>query len=274
MKHQSTRGPGHEEPTVYPHLNAVLKDLVDGAKNALGPNFFAAYLQGSFALGDADLHSDVDFLIVTHDEVSPLEETQLQAMHEKFPDLEVDWAQHLEGSYVTKAALKRPDPGRTPWLYVDNGSRLLQRSDHDNTAVTRWVLREHGVILEGPDPKNVVDPITAAELRAEVAALIPEWAAQLRADPEGMNNAWRQPHTLLSYCRTLQTLDAGRVTSKLEAGKWALRTLDPEWSDLIQRALDDRPNPWGRAHQSSDPATVERTWAFIDYVVAFTNSQT
>jgi predicted nucleotidyltransferase len=273
MKLRRSTDPGHKDPTVYAQLNAVLVDLVEGAKNVLGPNFLAAYLQGSFALGDPDLHSDVDFLIVTHDEVSPLEESQLQTMHEKFPDLDVDWAKHLEGSYVAKAALKRPDPARTPWLYVDNGSRMLERSEHDNTAVTRWVVREYGVILDGPDPKSLVDPVTAAELRAEVAAVIPEWAGKLRADPEGMNNAWRQPHTVLSYCRTLQTLDSGRVTSKLEAGRWALRTLDSEWSNLIQRALDDRPDPWRRARESSDPAIVERTWAFIDYVVAFANSQ-
>jgi predicted nucleotidyltransferase len=37
---------------------------VKRARLILGANFFGAYLQGSFALGDADLHSDCDFLVV------------------------------------------------------------------------------------------------------------------------------------------------------------------------------------------------------------------
>lgn len=87
----------------------------------------------------------------------------------------VTWASHLEGSYVVKAALRRLDPRHTPWLYVDNGSRVLERSDHDNTAVTRWVLCEHGVVLAGADPKDLIDPVTTAELRQEVTGVIPEW---------------------------------------------------------------------------------------------------
>lgn len=254
-------------PTVYAELNEVLADLVADANGILGGNFCGVYLQGSFALGDADLHSDVDFLIVTEDEVSATQEIELQAMHERFPNLDVGWAQHLEGSYVPRAALRRPDPRRAPWLYVDNGSRVLERSGHDNTAVTRWVLREHGVVLAGPDPRELLDCVTAAELRQEASAGMHEWATQLRAEPDTMNNAWKQPYVVLSYCRLLYTRDVGRVTSKLAAGQWALRTLDAAWSGLVQRALDDRPDPWGRVHQSAEPWTVELTWGFVDYAL-------
>ena len=45
---------------------------------------------------------------------------------------------------------------------------MLERSDHDNTAVTRWVPREHGVVLAGADPKDLIGLATAAELRREV----------------------------------------------------------------------------------------------------------
>ena len=45
-----------------------------------------------------------------------------------------------------------------PWLYVDNGSRELEWSTHDNCRVVRWVLRGHGVVLAGPDPAELVDP--------------------------------------------------------------------------------------------------------------------
>jgi hypothetical protein len=49
-----------ETPTPYPDLNAVLQELVSTVQRALGSNFAAACLQGSFAVGDFDQHSDVD----------------------------------------------------------------------------------------------------------------------------------------------------------------------------------------------------------------------
>jgi predicted nucleotidyltransferase len=255
------------DPTIYPELNEVLRDLVTGSRAVLGRNFCGAYLQGSFAVGDADAYSDVDFLIVTHEEVSSAQLARLQAMHARIYGLDITWAQHLEGSYVPTHALRRLDPARAPWLYLDNGSTQLIWADHDNTAVVRWSLREHGVVLAGPDPRRLVDPVTAADLCREVREVLHHWAQQLRAEPEALNNRWRQPHVVLAYCRALHTLDSGIVTSKRAAGQWALGALDPDWTRLIQRALDDRPDPWRRVHQMADPEAVQRTWSFIDYAL-------
>lgn len=235
--------------------------------------FHGAYLQGSFALGGADLHSDVDFLVVVHREVTPVQETRLRALHEWFPDSGVGWARHLEGSYVPKTALRRGSAMRTPWLYVDNGSREMERSDHDNTAVVRWVLREHGVVLASPEPVEIVGQVTGSELRGEVLETISEWATTLRADEDGLDNAWKQPYVVTSYCRMLHTLAVGRVTSKAAALRWASQALDEEWSGLIQHALDSRPEPWTRVHRRADRGTVASTWAFIDYALAVASTR-
>ncbi len=76
---------------------------------------------------------------------------------------------------------------------------------------------------------------------------------------------WLQPYLVLGLARMLHTLEAGRVSSKREAGEWALEALDPEWTSLIRRALDDRPDPWLRADQPADAELVARTLAFVDY---------
>ena len=70
-------------PTVYPELNAVLEELVTSVRTILAENFCGAYLQGSFAVGDADVHSDVDFIVVTEDEVSAEQLAGLQEMHKR-----------------------------------------------------------------------------------------------------------------------------------------------------------------------------------------------
>src|SRR5437868_4750819 len=163
-------------PTAFPELNRVLADLVEGVRAILGDNFCGAYLQGSFAVGDADEHSDVDFVVVTHEDVSQAQQSDLQALHERLYGLDTSWAQHLEGSYVPKAQLRHVDPARMPWFYFDNGATRPQWDNHDNTAVVRWSLRECGVVLSGPDPQALVDPVSSDDLRREVVEAMDEWA--------------------------------------------------------------------------------------------------
>lgn len=252
-------------PTPFLDLNGVLDELVKGAGTILGPNFVGAYLQGSFAVGDADAHSDVDFIVVTDDEVTAEQEAALQELHRRLFAIDVPWAQHLEGSYITRERLRRVDPAREPLLYLDNGATQLIRDAHCNTAVVRWSLREHGVVLAGPEPKALVEPVHAAQLRAEILAGLDEWTEWTRAPAM---SRWKQPYVVLSFCRMLHTLETGRVGSKREAGAWAVRALGDEWSDLIRRALGDRPDPWGRVHEPADRADVEPTRAFADYAAA------
>jgi hypothetical protein len=70
---------------------------------------------------------------------------------------------------------------------------------------------------------------------------------------------------VLTHARILHTLAVGEVSSKRNAGEWALGMLDPEWSPLIRWALDDRPDPWTKVHEPADPALLRRTLEFADY---------
>jgi predicted nucleotidyltransferase len=251
-------------PTAYPDLNTVLREFVASARKILGANFCGAYLQGSFALGDADEHSDVDFIVVTQDEVTDPQVEALQAMHKRLYALESPWAQHLEGSYVPRNELRRVDESRAPYWYLDNGASELVRDNHCNTAVVRWSLREFGVVLAGRDPKSLVEPVSAGELRSDVLIAMREWVDWLR-DHSLSRRA--QSLLVLSICRMLHTCHSGRVTSKREAGEWALSALDTQWGPLIRRALDDRPDPWGKVHERADPDEADRTLAFLDYAL-------
>src|ERR1700692_1695404 len=93
-------------PTPYPELNSVLWDFVDSVQAVLSNNFVGAYLQGSFAVGDFDLHSDVDFIIVTEEELPEKEVLGLQEVHERIYCLDIPWAQHLEGSCFPREVLR------------------------------------------------------------------------------------------------------------------------------------------------------------------------
>jgi RimJ/RimL family protein N-acetyltransferase/predicted nucleotidyltransferase len=257
------------EPTLFPDLNAVLDEFVASVRAILGKNLCGAYLQGSFALGDADEHSDVDFIVVTHEEVSATQLAELQAMHVRLYALESAWAQHLEGSYIPKTELRHVDPSRAPYWFLDNGATELVRDNHCNTAVVRRTLREHGVVLAGPEPRALVAPVSAVDLRSDVHTALREWADWL-SDNTLRRRA--QGLLVLTICRMLHTVERGDVSSKREAGEWALGALDPSWSRLIQDVLDDRPDPWNKVRQPADPEALDQTLAFLDHAMKKTTS--
>lgn len=271
------------DPTGFPELNDVLHELGARVRAILGDNFCGAYLQGSFAVGDADVHSDVDFIVATDDEVTDAQLADLQAMHKRIYALESQWAQHLEGSYIPKDMLRRVDPTRTQFWFLDNGATELVRDEHCNTAVVRWILREHGVALAGPDPKSLVEPVSAAQLRSEALWMVGEYLAYAHEPEDRFKGAggrgphmtrWKQPYLVLTFCRLLHTLNAGIISSKREAGEWAFGALDGEWASLIQQALDDRPDPWARVHQPADPDVAARTLEFADYAASLAGAAT
>jgi len=250
--------------TGFADLDDVLDELVASVRAVLGSTFCGAYLQGSFALGEADEHSDVDFVVVTEDEVTERQLDALQAMHRRVHALPSRWAQHLEGSYIPRQVLRQVDPSRRKLPFLDNGADALVPDAHCNTAVVRWILRERGVTLDGPDPSALIAPIAASSLRAEGLAMLRDIAAWAHEPADGAMSAWKQPYLVLSVCRILFTWEHGEIASKRRAGEWALGSLDPAWRQLIRRALDDRPDPWGRVHRMAEPGIAERTVAFVD----------
>lgn len=257
-----------EHPTPNPELNAVLHEFITSAQPALGNNFVSAYLQGSFAIGDWDNDSDVDFTIAVEREVSDMELAALQTMHARIFNLKSEWAKHLEGSYFSKNILKRGDSTKTKLPYLDNTHNQLIMSDHDNTLVVRWVVREYGITLAGIDPKELIDPVPADNLRHEVSTTMREWAEEIFTGKWNMNNRWAQPFAVLSYCRMLHTLETGRIASKLSGAQWAKTALDKHWSILIQRAWEERPNPSLKVRQPADTNDINSTLEFIRYALS------
>lgn len=257
----------YQHPTPYPELNAVLRELVESVQAALGDDLIAICLQGSFAVGDFDPHSDVDFIVAVKEELSEPQLDSLGAMHERLYNLQSGWAQHLEGSYFPRAVLRDyAQRGGQLW-YLDNGSQSLVRSDHCNTVVVRWVVRENGVPLAGPRPATLVDPIPVAALRQEIMATINDWGQQILAEPERYNNRFYQSFLVLSYCRMLHDLHTGAVGSKLAGAEWVKATMDPSWAGLIHRAWTGRPTPALSVRQPADPVEFKRTLEFVKFMI-------
>jgi hypothetical protein len=257
----------------YPELRPVLETFVGGVQDAVEANFVGAYLVGSLATGDFDHDSDIDFLIVTDEELTNPQVQSLQALHLELHNLGCYPAQHLEGSYIPRDLLNRADQvGKQPLWYIDNGSVVLERSLHDNKWHVRWILRERAIPLFGPDPKTLVQPVLLEALLSEMLVSIEELRSQFVAEigkPLGwFNTRFAQSFTVLTCCRMLHTLQSGAVRSKLAGVEWAERSLDPEWHRLIRQAWAEREGVGfgAKVRQLADTKRLQETARFIAYV--------
>ena len=226
-------------PTRYAELNGVLHDLVTGAQQALGETFVGAYLQGSFALGAGDMHSDCDFLVVVSERPDAAREAALRELHRAIPRGDGHWCGHLEGSYAVADDLRTVAGLGAEWLYADHGSDELVWSDHCNQPWTRWILREHGVTLLGPCAVELVEVVPEEALRGAARAGL----ASLTDDVLGWcppEIAWCQRYLVVQASRSLYTACTAQVASKRDALRWAMMHADPRWRPLLQQALADR----------------------------------
>lgn len=251
--------------TQVKELNSLLFALVAGMQSILANTFMGAYLGGSFAHGGWDAHSDVDFDVVISSDLTSIELAKLTTLHTRLYEWGSYWAQHLEGAYFSKDILVNVDDTNQPIWYLDNGSLNFERSVHDNTLVNRWVLREHGVILAGPEPRTWIPMIPEEKLKAEVRQTMVDWGDEIIHGLYSIDNRWAQTFAVLSYCRMMHTLVTGRVNSKPSGADWAKQTLDHAWIDLIDDALSAMPDQYVKVATPSDPEKVRLTMNFIAY---------
>jgi hypothetical protein len=297
MPHTHTSAPAgasasaiNPSPTPYADLNALLVRLAEGARQRLGEAFVGAYLTGSFALGDFDEASDVDFLIVTEGDVAPDVLAALQALHAELHALPASWAQRLEGSYAPAAILRHRDgqprdpPGEPrgedwadpatsggpakvyPFHFKGNGEALLVRSEHDNTQVVRWITREAGIVLAGPPPAELIDPVPADTLKAETREVLSRVLRLVLDEGLALDQLWLQAFFVTLACRMLHTLDIGRITSKKAASAWGTKALGARWAPLIEAAMAVRLEPLDRRLAPPAAESVAETIAFLRHV--------
>jgi len=255
-------------PTPFPIVNLLLDLLLRAVRDVLGAEFVGMYLYGSLALGDfAPGSSDIDFLVATARELPDETVAALGAMHARIAASGLAWADKLEGSYIPRAALRRYDPAdnRHPTIGADWPFSIREHSS--NWVIERHIVREHGVVIWGPPPKALIDPVSPDELRAAVwEALDGFWRAQSGGpEPEWLRTRDYQAFAILTMCRALYTLAHGDVASKPMAAAWARATLPAPWPDLIATALVWRHDP--------RPGDIAAMLAFVRYTIERAESE-
>jgi Domain of unknown function (DUF4111) len=153
------------------------------------------------------------------------------------------------------------------WLFCDHGHRELTWGTHCNSAHCRWILRHHGITIDGPPASSLVDEVPPQALRDEARTALPELMADL-ATWAPSDVAWTQRYAVSTYCRLLFTLHTAEVASKRGALEWARDNLDPRWRPLLTQVIEDRVRGWNPADPPR-PGSLEATYGFAAYAESF-----
>jgi hypothetical protein len=242
----------------------MLEALLTGVLGALEGNLVSVYLRGSLATGDfIPETSDLDLLAVTERPVDKAEFAALSALHAQLAASPNPYARRVEIAYVDRAALTRFNSGRRhPTL--GQGESLAWSEHRSNWILERWVVRQQGVALQGPEPGTLIEPISAAELRGAVRARLGDWFAWAKQpdDPDWSLPRAHKAYVVETMCRALYTLAWGQLSSKRRAVAWALETLPEPWRSTVERS-----RAW-RSDDTVDPAIVPEVRQFVKWAAS------
>jgi len=223
--------------TPYSAINAVLHQLLTSVQAALGDHFIGMYLHGSLASGDFDPQSsDIDFVVVTADALPNAVIPALAALHAQLLNSGLMWATKLEGTYFPQQVLHHYVPSDALYPSV-NEANFYMGGHGSDWVIQSHILREHGIVLAGPSPRGLIDPVAPDNLRHALRSLLREWWAPMLDDRARLQSDEYQAYAILTMCRALYTLETGAIASKPVAARWAQRALGTDRAALIERAL-------------------------------------
>ncbi len=244
--------------TPYPDVNQVLNLLLTRASAILGEQLTGLYLYGSLSSGDFHPQSsDIDFAFVTEAVLPPETVAALEAMHHEIWASGLKWAAKLEGAYVPKSLIRRHDPHGPAVPTVNEGAFYVAALGSD-WIIQRHVIRECGVVLAGPNPKTLIDPLSPDDIRQSVLGVLREWWFPMLENPSWLaeHGSVYHAYAVVSLCRALHALRHGTIVSKPVAARWA-QERHPEWKGLIAQAL--------RSQHNGHPAFLDAALNFLQF---------
>jgi hypothetical protein len=243
-------------PTPYQEVNEFLGLLLTHQQTFLGNYFVGLYLGGSLALGDFNLSSsDIDFLTITSEPL-PLEAIpELERLHRQLYAMPSKWGKKLDGSYVPQKILRYWSAGHPPCPFVEGDQ--FQVTTQGSAVIQRHIIREYGVTIVGPDPKQLIEPVSVDEMRNALYDMVENWWRPELSNPSWIAQTPKQPFAILTMCRSLYILEHGDVASKAVAGRWAQTALGQQWVEPIEWAL-----AWPRDAESDHTFATQHLIAF------------
>jgi len=219
------------------------------------------YLYGSLSSGDFNpISSDIDFLVVTDDYLSEPFIAQLENMHNQTWATSLQRAGELEGAYIPKELIRKHTPNGLKVPTINEGKFYLDTPGSD-WIIQRHVVREYGVVIEGADPKTLIDFVSAQDIRNSIMGVLREWWYPMLEDASWLreNHDGYRSFAVITMCRVLHGLEHGTVTSKPKAVEWARTKVNSRWYSLIDKAI-------AVSNHEEKQIDLDETLNFIRYI--------
>ncbi len=224
--------------TIPPDVQVLLCTVTQGLIDLLGQELVGLYVRGSLATGDFDPEtSDVDLFAVVGHPLRPALFDRLRRWHEALAHEDIPYVRELEITYVDRENARRFRAGRR-FPTLERGGALRWTQHGANWVLERWVVREHGIPLVGPEPSTLIDPITPAQMRAAVRERMRDWMAwaEDETDPDWAFPLSHKAYVVETMCRALYTTEHGTWMSKPAAVAWAQSALPEPWRTWVKRS--------------------------------------
>lgn len=260
----SQKIPAPIQPALQAYLS-LMNERLPGLVNGF-------YLEGSIALGGFnERFSDIDFVTTLNRQATPIEIDTLRGIHKVIEERHPQWK--MAGSYILSVDLGCWESKAEPNLYYHEGV-LRPDGCFELQSVEGWILKNHGIVLIGPEPRDL--PFTV------------EWDLLITRMRENLNTYWvswtRRPDRLaallsdwgiqwavLGVLRQFYSFREESITTKSKAGKYALTCVPSRWRQLIQEALNIREGETTSAYRFRVGRGIEAI-RFLKYIIQTCNT--
>src|SRR5690348_6042564 len=135
--------------------------------------------------------SDLDIIVVTTGALSVDRIAALREWHTRFGVSSSPWAERLEAVYIPLDDLRHPASSAVSYPQVEQDRPFFVEPLEPGWSVQRHTLREHGVVIAGPDPHDQLDAVDPDEMRRDGAITAHTWLDQAERDPTWLD--WARP---------------------------------------------------------------------------------
>lgn len=241
-----------------PQISSLIQKLFQLSKETLAENFFGMYIFGSLASGDFNLQtSDIDFVVLIKNDLDSKTKEQL-TLRIKQEILPLPLSEKLEGSYLPQRIIVEKNQKPEMYLSISTGKEVGDDHKGIEQPVQRYMIREDGIVIDGPDPKSFLAPIAKEELVSAVSFILFDWWKPQLLDDHRLVDREYQAYAVLTMCRMLVTIEDGIIISKPQAAQ-KIQAKYPQWADLITSAVQ-----WKHDDFVND---VAATKAMIEFVL-------